>query len=130
MDDLEKKAVISSMMGAPVAEVRPETTLRAAAVALRDWDIGALAVLRGASVAGLVSERDITRAIAEGADPDVIWVADVMSDLPRYLTPADSPSTAATIMLDSGIRHLPVVEDGALVGIVSIRDVLKALAAK
>ena len=120
--------IISSLMGAPVGEVRPQTTLRAAAAALRAWDVGALAVMRGASIAGLVSERDITRAIAEGADPDEVWVADVMSELPRYLTPGDSPTAAAGIMLDAGIRHLPVVEDGALVGIVSIRDVLKALA--
>ena len=118
---------VSSFMRAPVYDVRPNSTLRAAAKILRDQDVGALAVMRGASIVGLVSERDVVRALADGADPDEVWVGDVMSDLPRYLVPEESSRMAAQVMLTAGVRHLPVVEDGALVGIVSIRDLLRHL---
>lgn len=115
---------VSSFMQTPVYDIRPNSTLRAAAKILRDQDVGALAVMRGASIVGLLSERDVVRALANGADPDEVWVGDVMSDLPRYLVPEENSRTAAQVMLAAGIRHLPVVEDGALVGIVSIRDLL------
>lgn len=115
---------VASFMRTPVADVRPNTSLRSAAAALRDHDVGALAVMRGATIVGLLSERDVVKALADGADPDEVWVGDVMSEMPRYLTPAESSHTAARVMLAAGVRHLPVVEDGALVGIVSIRDLV------
>lgn len=124
--DVDRTQFVSAVMSAPVGEVSSQSTLRMAASVLGEWDVGALAVQKGRSIVGIVSERDVTRAIADGADPDQIWMDDVMSELPRYLTPGDSLSTAAAIMLEVGIRHLPVLEDGELVGMVSIRDVLKA----
>ena len=77
------------------------------------------------AVAGMVSERDIVRALAAGADPDEERVASVMSRRPRYLTLGDDVASAVDVMLAAGIRHLPVVDDGELVGIVSIRDVAR-----
>ncbi|HKH88395.1 MAG TPA: CBS domain-containing protein, partial [Acidimicrobiales bacterium] len=81
-----------------------------------------------AEIAGIVSERDLVRALADGVDPDTGRVADVMSHDPRYLTLADHVVTAVEMMLDAGIRHLPVIEEGELVGIVSIRDLAASLA--
>src|SRR5690606_19609769 len=73
---------VRTIMGAPVVALEPETTLGTAAMVLRDKQIGALAVVGGGRLLGLLSERDVVAAVAEGADTDVVTVADVMSDHP------------------------------------------------
>ncbi len=117
---------VGGIMHSPVVAVDEKTTLREAARTLRDADIGTLAVEDEEAIAGIVSERDVTRALADGADPDEVWVADVMSREPRYATGGDQVSTALDVMLVAGIRHLPVLEEGELVGIVSMRDLLRS----
>jgi CBS domain-containing protein len=126
MVDLEStKLTVRAVMHTPVIAVDGDATLRKASSLLRDADTGTLAVMDGAAVAGIFSERDVTRALADGADPDRIWVADVMSAEPRYVTAGDLIDTARDVMLAAGIRHLPVLEEGELVGIVSMRDLLR-----
>ncbi len=117
---------VGGIMHSPVVAVDEKTTLREAARTLRDADIGTLAVEDEEAIAGIVSERDVTRALADGADPDEVWVADVMSREPRYATGGDQVSTALDVMLVAGIRHLPVLEEGELVGIVSMRDLVRS----
>lgn len=117
--------VVETVMRSPVVTVEGDASLRKAAVALRDADVGTLAVMDGRAIVGVVSERDVTRALADGADPDEVWVADVMSPDPRYATTGDHVVTARDVMLAAGVRHLPVLEDGELVGIVSMRDLLR-----
>lgn len=117
---------VGSIMQSPVLSVDPKATLRTAARLLRDAEIGTLAVMDGTAIAGIVSERDVTRALADGADTDQVWVADVMSSEPRYATRGDQVSSALDLMLAAGIRHLPVLDEGELVGIVSMRDLLRA----
>lgn len=117
---------VSMVMHSPVVTVDGEATLRKAAGVLRDADVGTLAVMDGPDIVGIVSERDVTRALADGADPDEIWVADVMSREPRYATSGDAVETAREVMLAAGVRHLPILDEGELVGIVSIRDLLRA----
>lgn len=119
--------MIGSVMKGSVASIDAHATLREAAVALRIADVGTLAIMDDTEIAGIVSERDIIRGLADGADPDEGRVADVMSLDPRYLTLADRVTTAVDVMLEAGIRHLPVIEDGDLVGIVSIRDLAELL---
>jgi CBS domain-containing protein len=126
MDLIATSSSVGSIMHSPVVTVDAHATLRQAACLLRDADIGTLAVMDAETIAGIVSERDVTRSLADGADPDEIWVADVMSSEPRYTTVGDQVSTALDVMLVAGIRHLPVIEEGELVGIVSMRDVLRA----
>lgn len=118
---------IASIMQASVQAIDPQSTLRAAAARLRDAEVGTLAIMDGGAIAGIVSERDVVRALADGADPDEVWVSDVMSQFPRYLTPGDSVHGALEVMLAAGIRHLPVIDEGQLVGILSIRDVARHL---
>lgn len=110
-------------MTSPILTVEPTITLRAVSAILRDSDIGTVVVLEGAGVAGILSERDIVRALADGADPDQVWVGDVMTCSPRYLTVGEPFDDAAATMLSAGVRHLPVFDEGEVVGIVSIRDV-------
>jgi CBS domain-containing protein len=125
----EKRLPVSvgSVMKGPVVTTGSETTLRDAARDLRRAEAGTLVVMDGSAIAGILSERDVVRALAEDADPDEVWVGDIMSEEPRYLTVGDEVGSALEIMLAAGIRHLPVVDEAELVGIVSIRDLSKAL---
>jgi CBS domain-containing protein len=123
----ESSIPVASIMHASVQAIGRDCTLRTAAASLRDADVGTLTIMDGPVITGILSERDVVRALAEGADPDVVWVADVMSEFPRYLTPGDSVHGALEVMLAAGIRHLPVIDDGELVGIVSIRDLARHL---
>ncbi len=123
---MSRTTLIGSVMRTSVASIQPEVTLRRAAAELARAEVGTLAIMDGDAVVGMVSERDIVRALATGADPDEALVASVMSRQPRYLTLGDDVASAVDIMAAAGIRHLPVVDDGELVGIVSIRDLAKA----
>ena len=105
----------------------PDTTLVEAATAMEESDLGSLAVVEGMDLLGLVTERDIRRAVATGTDLDTS-VSELMSDEPDTFDPDLDVWDAASWITESGYRHLPVVDDdGALLGVVSIRDLLKAL---
>lgn len=105
----------------------PDTTLLEAATAMEGSDLGSLAVVEGMDLLGLITERDIRRAVANGTDLGT-EVSRVMSDDPDTFDPDLDVWDAATWIAESGYRHLPVVDDdGALLGVVSIRDLLKAL---
>jgi CBS domain-containing protein len=111
-------------MAVPAVSTDPATTLRRAARELDDEDIGAVVVVGPGGLAGLLSERDIVRALARGADPDVTSVDSVMTKDP-LLVDADTPIEAvADLMGNTGVRHLPVVAGHDVVGMISIRDVL------
>lgn len=105
----------------------PDTTLTEAAAAMEGSDLGSLAVVEGMTLLGLVTERDIRRAVADGTDLGTA-VSVVMSDEPDIFDPDLDVWDAAAWIAESGYRHLPVVgDDGDLLGVVSIRDLLKAL---
>jgi CBS domain-containing protein len=105
----------------------PDTTLLEAAGAMEGSDLGSLAVVEGVSLLGLITERDIRRAVANGTDLEGP-VSAVMSDDPDTFDPDLDVWDAASWIAESGYRHLPVVgDDGDLLGVVSIRDLLKAL---
>lgn len=105
----------------------PDTTLLEAASAMEGSDLGSLAVVEGMKLLGLVTERDIRRAVAGDIDLDTA-VSEVMSDDPDTFDPDLDVWDAAAWIAESGYRHLPVVgDDGELLGVVSIRDLLKAL---
>lgn len=118
---------IGRLMTSTVVSVQPTATVRQAAVAMRDANVGAVAVVHGDEVTGVLSERDVVRIVAGGADPDRVQAGEAMAAGPRYVTLADTVGGAAEMMVEAGVRHLPVVDDGELVGIVSIRDVVPAL---
>ena len=86
--------------------------------------VGALPVLEGQHLVGIITERDLTAALAEGADPMLTPVSDYMTAAPEVLGPDSELADAAHCMLELGIRHLPVVRSGCLVGVLSMRDVL------
>lgn len=85
-------------------------------------------MVEGMQLLGLITERDIRRVVAEGADVESIEVSDVMSADPDTFDPDLDVWDAAAWIAESGYRHLPVVaDDGSLLGVVSVRDLLTAL---
>jgi CBS domain-containing protein len=105
----------------------PDTTLLEAASAMESSDLGSLAVVEGMHLLGLITERDIRRAVARGTDLDTA-VSVVMSNDPDTFDPDLDVWDVAAWIAESDYRHLPVVgDDGDLLGVVSIRDLLKAL---
>jgi CBS domain-containing protein len=85
--------------------------------------IGALPILDGERIIGVVTERDLTRALAERAGPETV-VAWYANPVPRWIGPEDDADGAARLMLELGVRHLPVVRDNRVIGMVSMRDLL------
>jgi CBS domain-containing protein len=114
--------------GRAVAVIGPETTVADAVAALCDGNIGALVVSDdGAGVDGIISERDIVHALWRwGAELLDATVAEVMTRPVVTCAPGDTVADLMAEMTNRRIRHLPVVEDGRLCGIVSIGDLVKS----
>ncbi len=92
-----------------------------------NWhQVGALPVFEGQHLVGIISERDLTAALAEGADPVTTPVGDYMTPAPEVLRPDSELADAAHVMLELGVRHLPIMRGERLVGVLSMRDLLGA----
>ena len=115
---------IRSVYRPQAAFATPSTTLRDAAVKLRDSRQSCLPVVDGTRVAGILTERDIVVALAHATSAARAWVLDYMHDGPISVGLDDDCRTAELKMLLIGCRHLPVVDRGRLVGMVSMRDVV------
>lgn len=112
--------------GSAVATVSPTTSVTELLRVLSEYNIGATVVTEADNVVGIVSERDIVRRLHErGADLLSAPVGEIMTRNVVTCTPADSVDSLASTMTERRIRHMPVVSDGQLVGIVSIGDVVK-----
>jgi CBS domain-containing protein len=121
-------ADILRVKGDGVATLPPEATVRDLLAVLAGRNIGAAVVSPdGTSIEGIVSERDVVRRLHErGADVLGAPVASIMSSPVRTCAPGDSVEGLRKIMTEHRIRHLPVVSEGRLAGIVSIGDVVKS----
>lgn len=119
-------AAILADKGSDVVRVGLEAGVAAMVAELTTRRIGALLVMAGDEVVGVVSERDIVRALAAhgGAALD-LSARDVMTSPVVSIAPGDSVARAMALMTDRRIRHLPVLDSGRLVGLVSIGDLVK-----
>jgi CBS domain-containing protein len=116
---------VSEHMTASLLTVSADATLGEAAAAMAARGVGAVVVLQGESVAAILTERDVMKAVAAGKDGNAP-VNEWMTSHPETIEPSDTTDHAASLMIHGGFRHLPVVEaDGRIVGIVSIRDLMK-----
>jgi len=97
-------------------------TLDDAADRMHWHEIGALPVFEGHRLAGIITERDITAAVADGVDPATTPVSDYMTESPAVLGPDSELAEAAHTMLELGVRHLPIMHRGRLIGVLSMRD--------
>ena len=115
---------VSELMQPEVFQTYPEESLADAAIRMRDHGVGSLAVFEGDELVGILTERDVLRATADGAPPRVTPVAAYMSG-PAVVVPPEADTLAACrLMVEHDIRHLPVVGGGELKGMVSARDLL------
>jgi CBS domain-containing protein len=118
---------ISAIMTQAAVTDRPDDDLAAAARRMWEQQTGSLLVLQGEDLVGIITERDVLRAVATGTPLDTP-VSEVMSKELITVEPGTSLREAARIMTERWIRHLPVLEAGRLVGVVSQRDLAGVLA--
>jgi CBS domain-containing protein len=118
---------ILSAKGSDVATIAPTATLAEATKVLAQHKIGALVVTgAGGRITGIISERDIVRALAQhGGAALQLLLTDVMTRRVVTCSPGDSVSVLMELMTAGKFRHLPVTDDGQLIGIISIGDVVK-----
>ncbi|HYZ91574.1 MAG TPA: CBS domain-containing protein [Actinomycetota bacterium] len=118
---------VDSLYSPMTVTASPRESLAEVASRMRFNDVGSAAILDHGNVVGIITERDLTRAMADGADIDTATVADYMTVDPVVVAPEQDAREAAWMMTQMGVRHLPVVEAGKLIGLLSVRDVLVEL---
>ena len=107
-----------------VIAARPQESLVEIAVRMRDHAVGAVAIIEGDELKGIVTERDLTRATADGVSPHSTVAEGYMTPEPLTITAQETVEDAVSRMVERRIRHLPVIEDGRVIGVISARDVL------
>jgi CBS domain-containing protein len=113
--------------GTSVATVAPSATVAELIGTLASFNVGALPVVDGSALVGIVSERDVVRKLhSGGAELLGQRVSDIMTTGVTTCAPGDKVADLARVMTTGRFRHLPVLENGELVGIVSIGDLVKA----
>ena len=118
--------LVSDLMAADVLAVEAATELTAAVRSMEERRVGAVLVLDGDRLVGVFTERDVLRAVAKGLTPGAT-VGDWMTRGPETIEPDDTAEHAAVLMIHGGFRHLPVVDTGKVVGILSIRDLMRSV---
>lgn len=117
---------VRDIMQGDVMTVSPEHSFAHASRVLREQGISSVVVVGpgAGGIAGIVTERDFVRLVADGLDPATTPLADRMTRKLITVDPSADIAEAARLMREAGVRHLPVVDRGQLVGILSMRDVL------
>ena len=116
--------VVADEMTRNLLTVEPGMSLADAAKRMNDRGVGAVIVTEGERLVGILTERDMLHAVARGYEQDA-KVRDWMTAHPETIESTDSTEHAAALMIHGGFRHLPVLENGELAGILSIRDVMR-----
>ena len=116
---------IADIMTRSISTVQRDETLQAAARRMQEMDVGALPVLDGKALAGMVTDRDIAvRGVAEGMIPQESQVADVMTEEVRFCRADDAIAQVMAEMGDLQVRRLPVLDaNNEIVGIVALADI-------
>ena len=118
------KPVAGQLMSEPVVTADPGETLTIAAQRMRAHRTGSLAVTVSGGVVGILTERDILRAVCDQPDLASVPVSEYMTRSPQTVDAGDDAADAMLLMVRSGWRHLPVTIGGRLAGMLSARDLL------
>jgi signal-transduction protein with cAMP-binding, CBS, and nucleotidyltransferase domain len=118
---------VATVMSWPVATVEHEVSVEEVAEALCADELGAVLVLADGALVGIVSERDIVRHVAAGANLAHLKAGEVMTGDLTTVQVDDTILDAARLMSEAGVRHLPVLQGSLIAGVVSVRDVLDVL---
>ncbi len=117
--------VKSVMQRRKVLKASPATSVSEAAVLMAKKNVGAVMVIENECLVGIFTERDaVFRVMARGLDARTTQLADVMTSAPHTIEPNKPFGYALTIMYENGFRHLPVIENGKPIGIVSARSAM------
>jgi CBS domain-containing protein len=119
-------ATLKDIMSRELFTTRGDVSVAEVAAGMVRGRIGSAVVMEGSVLLGIFTERDVLRAAASGKDLTSSRVAEWMTPDPVTAGPELDPDDAIETMMGQGFRHLPVVEDNAVVGIVSLRDILRA----
>jgi CBS domain-containing protein len=117
-------ATIERHMSRNLLTVSADERIVDAARKMADRGVGAVIVLEGGTLAGILTERDIMRAVAAGLTQEAT-VGERMTRHPETVESSESTDQAAALMIHGGFRHLPVVDGGEVKGILSIRDLMR-----
>jgi CBS domain-containing protein len=121
---------LAALVSGAADVIGAEATLREAATTMVEQAVDAYAVVDGRRLVGLLTEHDVLSAVAGGADLEADTVADWMAEAPDTFPPDTTVDDAVAWLMETGYRHLPVFGDGELLGIVTIRDLMWALATR
>ena len=116
--------VVANHMTKDLLTLAADAKLGDAAKRMAERGVGAVVVLDGERLAGILTERDILKAVATGFEPDS-RISDWMTRHPETIESDDTTDHAAALMIHGGFRHLPVVDGGEIKGILSIRDLMR-----
>ena len=118
--------ILKSKGEVAVHSIGPDDTVFEALQRMADKGIGALLVMEGDRIVGIFTERDYARKIAiKGRTSDLTQMRDVMTTSVRFVEPAQTSEECMALMTDNRLRHLPVVKDDRLIGLISIGDLVK-----
>lgn len=125
---MKKVADILAHKGRSIISVPPQAIVIEALKIMSERNIGSVLVMEGASYAGLLTERDYARkVILKGKASSDVRVAEIMSTGLPTIQPETSIEECMELMSENNLRYLPVFEEGAVIGIISINDVIKAV---
>ena len=120
---------VSDIMTDAAITDAPDDSVAEASAKMWQQQTGSLLIMEGGTLAGIVTERDVLKAVAEGKEPSTCRLRDVMTTDVVTVSPDTGIKDAANIMFEKWFRHLPVVTgDGKVVGIISLRDLLTLVA--
>jgi len=122
---MSERTVKEIVEGQEVITASATLCVHDAARLMKEHNIGALPVVEGEKLVGIFTERDaLFRVLADGVDVKTTQLSAVMTANPQTIPAASAFTTALQVMHEGRFRHLPVVEDGRVIGIVSVRDAL------
>jgi CBS domain-containing protein len=134
LGDTQKRAVVETVhsilenKGYDVLSTSPGVTVYDAIADMARWEVGALLVLSNGKLVGMISERDYARkVILQGRSSKETLVQEIMTPSPVTVTSSQTVDECMRIVTDKRVRHLPVVDDGDLKGMVSIGDLVKSI---
>ncbi|MDJ0954485.1 MAG: CBS domain-containing protein [Acidimicrobiia bacterium] len=118
---------LHALVGGTTEIIGPEGTLSDAAESMADHEVDYVIVIDNRELVGILTERDLVLAVAEGVDLGAALVEEWMSEAPDTFKPDVTVSEAVAWLLETGYRHLPVMAEEELLGVVTIRDLMWAL---
>lgn len=117
---------LHSLVGGTTEIIGPEGTLSDAAQAMADGESDYIVVIDNRELVGILTERDLVMAVADDVDLGAALVEEWMSEAPDTFAPDVTVAEGVAWLLETGYRHLPVMADGELLGVVTIRDLMWA----